>query len=84
VIVVCHDSGGPKIDIVRSDKEGFCCSTVEEYAETIERILSMPEHARKELRKSARHSALERFSPLIFEQELVSKITELTAIKKDN
>lgn len=37
-LTVAHNSGGPSTDIIKQNKSGFLCKTVEEYAETIDGI----------------------------------------------
>lgn len=66
-IAVAHASGGPITDVIREPGiTGFLAHSVEEYAETIERILAMPEAGRREIREAARKSALARFDGTIF------------------
>jgi alpha-1,2-mannosyltransferase len=80
VITVANNSGGPKSDIIHPDEDGFLCSTIEEYAQTIKQIISMPKSKRLELRTKARHSAASRFSANIYEDEFLANLeTVLTA-----
>ena len=71
LIAVANKSGGPQSDIIRSDSEGFLCSTVEEYAEVLEKIIAMPEANRREIREKARSVAISRFDSTIFERQFV-------------
>jgi alpha-1,2-mannosyltransferase len=71
LIVVANKSGGPQSDIIKSDSEGFLCSTMEEYAETLEKIIAMPEANRREIREKARSVAISRFDSTIFEGQLI-------------
>lgn len=73
VIAVAHNSGGPKSDIILNDDEGYLCTSVEEYADAIEKIISMPESSRKSIMQAARESATSKFDSKIFDK----KITEL-------
>lgn len=69
-IAVAHASGGPATDIIREPGvTGFLATTAEEYAETIERILAMPEASRREIREAARKAVLTRFDNTIFSSE---------------
>lgn len=72
-IAVAHASGGPATDIIREPGvTGFLASTVEEYAETIEHILAMPEASRREVRDAARKAVLTRFDSNIFASEFLT------------
>lgn len=75
VIAVAHNSGGPKSDIILNDDEGYLCATVEEYANAIEKIISMPESSRKSIRHKARGSVAKKFDSKIFDK----KITEVAS-----
>lgn len=81
LITVAHNSGGPKMDTILGDEEGFLCSTKEEYALAIEKIFSMPEASRKELRQSARDSAVKRFDGSIFEEKFSASLHSLLFLK---
>ena len=74
-IAVAHRSGGPLCDVVRSDR-GFLCNTVEEYAKTIELVLSMPEASRREIREKARTSAVTCFDVSVFERSFIANVTD--------
>jgi len=59
VIVIAHDSGGPRHDIVKDAKlpasrAGFLATDDEEYARAMETILSLSETDRAEIRNRAR------------------------------
>lgn len=77
VITVAHRSGGPKMDIIRSDDEGYLCAEVQEYVETLEKIIAMPESRRRETREQARISAVTRFSGTVFEGAFVNALSTL-------
>jgi len=61
VIMIGHDSGGPKSDIIENGVTGFRASTEDEYADCLNKILKMKESERIEMQKKARES-VERFS----------------------
>lgn len=77
VITVAHRSGGPKMDIIRSDDEGCLCAELPEYVETLEKIIAMPESRRRETRERARTSAVTRFSGAVFESAFVNALAAL-------
>ncbi|TKR68209.1 hypothetical protein L596_024223 [Steinernema carpocapsae] len=64
-IMVAHDSGGPKLDIIQQEY-GLLASTAEEYASQVLKILAMSPQERNEIRKRARAHA-EEFSEANFE-----------------
>lgn len=68
LLVVAHDSGGPKADIVTpfaGRQTGFLARSCEEYADAIKDALSMDEARMIQIRRSARASAM-RFSDEVF------------------
>ncbi|KAL2927363.1 GDP-Man:Man(3)GlcNAc(2)-PP-Dol alpha-1 2-mannosyltransferase [Bienertia sinuspersici] len=63
-IPIAHNSAGPKMDIVLEEdgqKTGFLAQSVDEYAEAIIEVLTMPESSRLEIAAAARKRAA-RFS----------------------
>lgn len=63
-----HKSAGPKMDIVLAEdgkQTGFLAQTVEEYAESIIKVIEMPESERLIMAAAARRRA-SRFSEQIF------------------
>ncbi len=60
-IMVAHNSGGPKMDIVRLWISGFLAETPREYAESMAEIIGMTKDERDAIRRTARES-VERFS----------------------
>lgn len=63
-VVLAHNSGGPKLDIVvpfEGGQTGFLASDEDSYADAIERILALPAADRLRIRRNARQSAA-RFS----------------------
>lgn len=78
-IVLAHDSGGPKLDIVvpvSSHKTGFLASDIDSYAVAMETIFSLSDSERLEIRKHARESA-SRFSEKEFYNGFLSAIEPL-------
>jgi alpha-1,2-mannosyltransferase len=68
LLVVAHDSGGPKADIVtpfQGRQTGFLATSCEEYADAMNEALSMDEERMLQIRQSARTSAM-RFSDEVF------------------
>ncbi|XP_022091598.1 GDP-Man:Man(3)GlcNAc(2)-PP-Dol alpha-1,2-mannosyltransferase-like [Acanthaster planci] len=69
-VIVAHDSGGPKMDIVveiNGKLTGFLANDVKSYADAMEAILKMTPEERLEIRQSARAS-VERFSEQEFKK----------------
>jgi alpha-1,2-mannosyltransferase len=75
LIVIAHNSGGPKSDIV-VDSSGFLASTTEEYAAKIERALSMSDTEVCAMRKNAQESA-KRFTDEVFAQSFLTVMMEM-------
>lgn len=78
-IVLAHNSGGPRKDIVIEDNNqptGFLARTVEEYSEAIGAIFSMSSQQRLSIAQSARN-ACERFSEAEFEKDFLMAIEHL-------
>ncbi|KAI1711176.1 glycosyl transferases group 1 domain-containing protein [Ditylenchus destructor] len=92
-IMVAHDSGGPKLDIVggylpsdnqKTDENsetvcGFLASTKGEYAEKILSILEMTPEQRSAIRQNAKESAL-RFSNEEFDERFCESMAQMIAI----
>jgi alpha-1,2-mannosyltransferase len=81
-IVLAHDSGGPKTDIVISWQEkptGFLASDVASYAKEMRHIFDMKPEKRMEFRKRARASVEHRFSEEAFEANIVRHTERLFA-----
>ena len=73
-VVLAHDSGGPKMDIVISWQEkptGFLASDAVGYAKEMRRIFNMKPQKRMEIRQRARASVEHRFSEEAFEANIV-------------
>lgn len=58
LIVVAHNSGGPKTDIISPGSNGFLASTAEEYADALHQALSVDDNVIrwKAIESSARFS----------------------------
>jgi alpha-1,2-mannosyltransferase len=69
LLVVAHNSGGPKTDIVKpyeGQSTGFLAATAEEYADAIHEALSLPADKAEAMRKRA-HEQVAQFSDEMFE-----------------
>ncbi|XP_006879582.1 PREDICTED: GDP-Man:Man(3)GlcNAc(2)-PP-Dol alpha-1,2-mannosyltransferase [Elephantulus edwardii] len=78
-IILAHNSGGPKLDIVvpyNGDVTGFLAEGEDDYAEAMAHILSMSEEQRLQIRRSARASVL-RFSDQEFEVTFLLSVEKL-------
>ncbi|XP_002720786.1 GDP-Man:Man(3)GlcNAc(2)-PP-Dol alpha-1,2-mannosyltransferase isoform X1 [Oryctolagus cuniculus] len=78
-IILAHNSGGPKLDIVvphDGQITGFLAETEEGYAETMAHILSLSAEKRLQIRNSARAS-VSRFSDQEFEMAFLSSVERL-------
>jgi alpha-1,2-mannosyltransferase len=88
LIVIAHNSGGPKSDIVlpqhrkgtsncaAMSTNGFLASTVHEYAEQIHNILSMELEVMNTIRKNATESA-KRFTDEVFAESFATAMLDL-------
>lgn len=77
LLVVAHNSGGPKSDIVaRPSETGFLATTAEEYADALHQALTLPLPAAATMREQARLSAT-RFSDQEFEKALAEILPKL-------
>ena len=68
-VMLAHDSGGPKLDIVvqhGNKPTGFLASDVDSYAEAMKNIFGMSSSERFDMRENARDS-ISRFSEDEFE-----------------
>ncbi|KAM8974972.1 GDP-Man:Man(3)GlcNAc(2)-PP-Dol alpha-1,2-mannosyltransferase [Pelodytes ibericus] len=78
-IILAHNSGGPKMDIVISyggQKTGFLADDEESYASAMDQILSLSPNERLTIRQNARHSVT-RFSDQEFEENFLSAAEHL-------
>ena len=82
LIPVVHRSGGPWLDIVvpfEGGRIGYHAETEEEYARAFERVGSMGEEEREEMRKRGRESS-RRFGEGVFEEGWVGEMERLIEI----
>jgi len=75
LIVVAHNSGGPKSDIIIDDDAGFLASTDAEYADFINKALTMSPDQAERIRTNARESA-KRFSDEVFAKSFEKAVVE--------
>ncbi|KAL0963687.1 hypothetical protein UPYG_G00309590 [Umbra pygmaea] len=78
-IILAHNSGGPKLDIVapyEGGQTGFLADCEDSYAAAMETILALSPSARLEIRMNARRS-VERFSDQEFEASFLSAMEPL-------
>ena len=57
LIVVAHNSGGPKKDIIKDGENGFLATEASDFCEKLNRISRMSEEERLKMRTQARESA---------------------------
>lgn len=78
-VILAHNSGGPKLDIVVPYEgyiTGFLAENVDNYAETMAYILSLSPEKRLEIRENARRS-VHRFSDQQFEETFLLSVEPL-------
>nr|XP_045011572.1 GDP-Man:Man(3)GlcNAc(2)-PP-Dol alpha-1,2-mannosyltransferase isoform X3 [Jaculus jaculus] len=78
-VILAHDSGGPKLDIVvphEGGRTGFLAESEEEYAEAMAHILSLTAGERLQVRRNARAS-VSRFSDQEFEVTFLLSVEKL-------
>lgn len=76
-IMVAHDSGGPKMDILNiweGQAPGFLASTAEEYAEKMINIIKMTKDERDAIRTAAKRT-VNRFSVSEFNEKFLNAFT---------
>ncbi|XP_046818539.1 GDP-Man:Man(3)GlcNAc(2)-PP-Dol alpha-1,2-mannosyltransferase isoform X1 [Vespa crabro] len=76
LIMIAHDSGGPRADIIETQpgsQTGFLAEEAEEYAKIIAHIINMYPEDKKTIRLAARAS-VSRFSSELFELEVLRAI----------
>lgn len=81
LLTVANNSGGPKSDIITPGKNGFLCRSIDEYAETIIRLLSLPCDHAFEFRNDSRESAMKRFDASVFDINLVGHLISALSSK---
>ncbi|RWS12759.1 GDP-Man:Man(3)GlcNAc(2)-PP-Dol alpha-1:2-mannosyltransferase-like isoform X2 [Dinothrombium tinctorium] len=70
LVVVAHNSGGPKLDVIKHSLTGFLATEAEEYAEILHRILCMSNDQLNYIRKAAKADS-QRFSDDKFKECLL-------------
>ena len=75
LLVVAHNSGGPRTDIVQPGETGFLAATVEEYAEALRAALTMPTAKAAQMRQAARERS-KLFSDEVFDQSFREAIVQ--------
>jgi len=80
-IMVAHNSGGPKMDIVVPDaagqSTGFLARDADEYADAMEKVLIMSFENRMRLRERARSSVKKRFSDEAFSEAFLETVGDV-------
>ena len=77
-VVLAHDSGGPKLDIViphNDSPTGFLAGDVQSYADAMETIFNLSEDRKMTVRENARQSVT-RFSEEEFGQKFLSVLDQ--------
>ncbi|XP_017886989.1 GDP-Man:Man(3)GlcNAc(2)-PP-Dol alpha-1,2-mannosyltransferase-like [Ceratina calcarata] len=85
LIVVAHDSGGPKADIIETQpgsQNGFLATEPEEYAKIMAHIIRMDPEERNAIKLVARAS-VNRFSGEVFEREFLRTIEPFFRLKQE-
>uniref|UniRef100_A0A8D0L6W9 GDP-Man:Man(3)GlcNAc(2)-PP-Dol alpha-1,2-mannosyltransferase n=1 Tax=Sphenodon punctatus TaxID=8508 RepID=A0A8D0L6W9_SPHPU len=78
-IILAHNSGGPKLDIVvphEGNITGFLAENEDDYAETMAHIFSLSPEKRQEIRQNARQS-VNRFADQEFEVTFLLSVEQL-------
>ena len=83
LVVVAHNSGGPKMDIVTpaapaSHAVGYLAASTDEYAQCLADALDMSDAAFQEMRQRARAAVSTRFSDEAFSAGILKVMGELT------
>jgi alpha-1,2-mannosyltransferase len=79
LITIAHNSGGPKLDIVKPGETGFLATTVDDYASCIHQALTMMSSEVDIIRNKAQQSLL-RFSDEVFAESFQKVIMDLKLI----
>jgi alpha-1,2-mannosyltransferase len=79
-IVLAHQSGGPKMDIIDEGQTGFLASDIDSYATIMRQILEMKSDKRREIRERARES-IDRFSTKNFEEQFMEPLEKVLRIE---
>eukprot|EP00028_Trichosphaerium_sp_Am-I-7-wt_P000179 CAMPEP_0168528578 /NCGR_PEP_ID=MMETSP0405-20121227/13341_1 /TAXON_ID=498012 /ORGANISM="Trichosphaerium sp, Strain Am-I-7 wt" /LENGTH=171 /DNA_ID=CAMNT_0008552027 /DNA_START=462 /DNA_END=977 /DNA_ORIENTATION=+ len=75
-VVVAHNSGGPKKDIVLDGVTGYLCKTADEYCQKVCTLLDDPEMQAKMANK-ARSRAHAKFSDVSFKARIMQDLEQL-------
>lgn len=81
-IILAHDSGGPKMDIVVKHDEnrtGFLASDVDSYSDAMRTIFDLSENEKMNIRRNAR-SHIEKFSDKQFSDQFMNVLEPLIKI----
>ena len=73
LITVAHNSGGPKLDIIQDNVDGFLCEDVEDFADRLSRISKMSPEERNAMKQRAMAKA-SKFNVQTFEYMLLDKV----------
>uniref|UniRef100_A0A7S4MFI8 GDP-Man:Man(3)GlcNAc(2)-PP-Dol alpha-1,2-mannosyltransferase n=1 Tax=Vannella robusta TaxID=1487602 RepID=A0A7S4MFI8_9EUKA len=79
VIVVAHNSGGPKMDIVKEhngQRTGFLASTEEEYASELYQMFSLSQNEQTQIQEAARERT-KLFSDETFKENFITEISPI-------
>ena len=76
VIMIAHNSGGPKLDIVEDGVTGYLAATADEYAKYVQKIYKASDEDLIKMRTKARES-MDRFSEDAFERNWLAAIEKL-------
>jgi len=78
-VVLAHDSGGPKLDIVvdhEGQRTGFLASDVDSYASCLNTVFTLSSDKLMDIRRNARES-VKRFSDARFSETFLSVTEQL-------
>ena len=82
VIVIAHDSAGPKMDIIRDGVTGFLATDAESYAEKMKYVVNMTDSSLQDMRLKARDEVNGRFSDTSFRQTLTSLLKDFLMVQQ--
>ncbi|XP_054156104.1 GDP-Man:Man(3)GlcNAc(2)-PP-Dol alpha-1,2-mannosyltransferase-like [Oppia nitens] len=73
LVTVTHDSGGPKLDLIRNETNGFLATDLHNFAEILYKIANLSDRQLMDIRVTARNSS-DRFSEQQFETLFLQSI----------
>lgn len=76
LLTLVHNSGGPKLDIIGENETGFLAETCDEFAQTLYKLILLPENDAKTIRNKARES-IKKYSQENFEELFLEQISSL-------